>query len=307
MRIGLPPDDIVHHIDVSQTSDLLAEPPGFLAEPRQLRTLQHQREHGEGTSQSAQPHPQLVWPFRIVHLLHDDHVRSNLIEAFTEDVTRCLLGGLGWIEGDGFRFPRRQRRIDPPLSGEQIAASRFGDAGESQTPVGKQRMRNVEQVGTPAFDELNFRFPQLGRAPLGADLANVNRQLRAGALAKRQLAGSAFHHGLEDRLEGRAFHTANDLVPDRCVRNRLEAQPPSGSRALQLVNLRQATVQLGLGLDGLYPAPPNAAEPERSEEHTSELQSRPHLVCRLLLEKKKKKKMKKINYKKNKKNKKKII
>src|SRR5690554_4168647 len=29
----------------------------------------------------------------------------------------------------------------------------------------------------------------------------------------------------------------------------------------------------------------------RSEEHTSELQSRPHLVCRLLLEKKKKKKI----------------
>src|SRR5690554_7204778 len=32
----------------------------------------------------------------------------------------------------------------------------------------------------------------------------------------------------------------------------------------------------------------------RSEEHTSELQSRPHLVCRLLLEKKKKKKKHKI-------------
>src|SRR2546429_5680718 len=30
-------------------------------------------------------------------------------------------------------------------------------------------------------------------------------------------------------------------------------------------------------------------EPPRSEEHTSELQSRLHLVCRLLLEKKKKK------------------
>src|SRR5690554_7152320 len=29
---------------------------------------------------------------------------------------------------------------------------------------------------------------------------------------------------------------------------------------------------------------------DRSEEHTSELQSRPHLVCRLLLEKKKQKK-----------------
>src|SRR2546429_5155556 len=32
------------------------------------------------------------------------------------------------------------------------------------------------------------------------------------------------------------------------------------------------------------------ASPLRSEEHTSELQSRLHLVCRLLLEKKKKKK-----------------
>src|SRR5436305_5787248 len=30
-----------------------------------------------------------------------------------------------------------------------------------------------------------------------------------------------------------------------------------------------------------------AVRAERSEEHTSELQSRPHLVCRLLLEKKK--------------------
>src|SRR5690554_6987576 len=35
----------------------------------------------------------------------------------------------------------------------------------------------------------------------------------------------------------------------------------------------------------------------RSEEHTSELQSRPHLVCRLLLEKKKKKSVK-VNSKK---------
>src|SRR6266498_4227790 len=40
----------------------------------------------------------------------------------------------------------------------------------------------------------------------------------------------------------------------------------------------------------------------RSEEHTSELQSRPHLVCRLLLEKKKKKE-KQNKYKKQKKQK----
>src|SRR5689334_24689626 len=38
---------------------------------------------------------------------------------------------------------------------------------------------------------------------------------------------------------------------------------------------------------------PAASEPRRSEEHTSELQSQFHLVCRLLLEKKKKQKKKK--------------
>src|SRR3989442_9000656 len=39
---------------------------------------------------------------------------------------------------------------------------------------------------------------------------------------------------------------------------------------------------------GAVRGPGRAARPGRSEEHTSELQSRPHLVCRLLLEKKKK-------------------
>src|SRR2546422_8816563 len=37
-------------------------------------------------------------------------------------------------------------------------------------------------------------------------------------------------------------------------------------------------------------AAPDGGQLSRSEEHTSELQSRLHLVCRLLLEKKKKKK-----------------
>src|SRR6266498_4298691 len=45
---------------------------------------------------------------------------------------------------------------------------------------------------------------------------------------------------------------------------------------------------------------------QRSEEHTSELQSRPHLVCRLLLEKKKKKKKQNSIQKKKKKIKNKI-
>src|SRR5947208_12533452 len=44
---------------------------------------------------------------------------------------------------------------------------------------------------------------------------------------------------------------------------------------------------LGAGMSERPTAAP--AEPARSEEHTSELQSPDHLVCRLLLEKKKRK------------------
>src|SRR6266498_893842 len=44
----------------------------------------------------------------------------------------------------------------------------------------------------------------------------------------------------------------------------------------------QSACVLGCHADG------RQLQQSRSEEHTSELQSRPHLVCRLLLEKKKK-------------------
>src|SRR5690625_829141 len=44
--------------------------------------------------------------------------------------------------------------------------------------------------------------------------------------------------------------------------------------------------ELGIDLD-IQDASDDAATQARSEEHTSELQSRGHLVCRLLLEKKK--------------------
>src|SRR3989442_7726115 len=53
------------------------------------------------------------------------------------------------------------------------------------------------------------------------------------------------------------------------------ARSPSRSAASTIPRARRAS-----------PSPPKLSM-RRSEEHTSELQSRPHLVCRLLLEKKK--------------------
>src|SRR5947199_1724735 len=61
--------------------------------------------------------------------------------------------------------------------------------------------------------------------------------------------------------------------------------PGQGSdRALRRVDVRASRHNLGREL----PRPLDRAS-ERSEEHTSELQSLRHLVCRLLLEKKKNK------------------
>src|SRR3989442_6503006 len=64
------------------------------------------------------------------------------------------------------------------------------------------------------------------------------------------------------------------------------AGSPSSPRATS----RRADRRVHHPADGRGESAPKRCGTRRSEEHTSELQSRPHLVCRLLLEKKKKKK-----------------
>src|SRR3712207_7668850 len=67
---------------------------------------------------------------------------------------------------------------------------------------------------------------------------------------------------------------------------RSPAAPPLRSRTAQ----RRSTSGFDpRGLRRELRAPCRSTKPSRSEEHTSELQSRQYLVCRLLLEKKKRK------------------
>src|SRR3989442_8451811 len=91
-------------------------------------------------------------------------------------------------------------------------------------------------------------------------------------------------------LDGQA-HGSLRVIPTRIGRVLLNAalEAPSAScrpaiRRLSRLHRRasaRCTRPRSPGVPVLNPE-------ERSEEHTSELQSRPHLVCRLLLEKKKK-------------------
>src|SRR2546422_7571348 len=66
------------------------------------------------------------------------------------------------------------------------------------------------------------------------------------------------------------------------LRNRGVREPEVQTRVGKVAELLELTDDLKRRASGL------AADAKRSEEHTSELQSRLHLVCRLLLEKKKK-------------------
>src|SRR5690554_7760822 len=65
-----------------------------------------------------------------------------------------------------------------------------------------------------------------------------------------------------------------------------DALPISGYRIFYCFVISSSSRWLGLEESAVVRP---SVQSMRSEEHTSELQSRPHLVCRLLLEKKKKK------------------
>src|SRR2546422_7592768 len=77
-------------------------------------------------------------------------------------------------------------------------------------------------------------------------------------------------------------------VPDRESRPRARAHGPK-QRAREPGEEAEDRVEQGEAGDVGEGEPGGAGARRRSEEHTSELQSRLHLVCRLLLEKKKKK------------------
>src|SRR5690349_21891327 len=77
-------------------------------------------------------------------------------------------------------------------------------------------------------------------------------------------------------------------------RTAVEAADPEFVRAIQTRRALGAPVGEEL-LDGAVQTRLVVVLARRSEEHTSELQSRRDLVCRLLLEKKKKKKKKTMN------------
>src|SRR2546422_5414019 len=99
------------------------------------------------------------------------------------------------------------------------------------------------------------------------------------------------------RLSAKSVPPAVEIAEDPRADPRPGRAPLANARAPGLWLTRRAADPDGHVLPGPdlrwpHPRPPSdprhhSGGPPRSEEHTSELQSRLHLVCRLLLEKKK--------------------
>src|SRR5690554_2411017 len=136
-----------------------------------------------------------------------------------------------------------------------------------------------------------------GTCGLGADrggfqhtqivVANVAQGLRNSHSANKAVRANDGNGGrvLAEPVLQTVLHVTNTyhaihnfpLITHLYSRNRLDK---GGTQRLPRSNLLLTQAPGGVCAPG--------DDGERSEEHTSELQSRPHLVCRLLLEKKKK-------------------
>src|SRR5436305_2576315 len=102
------------------------------------------------------------------------------------------------------------------------------------------------------------------------------------SLRYTDLLSSLFFYSSGDHPDLHSFPTrrSSDL--------RTTAMSRSRCRRAARISRPAVSAERCSGSASAPPARPSSVA--RSEEHTSELQSRPHLVCRLLLEKKKKKK-----------------
>src|SRR3989475_2508680 len=122
-----------------------------------------------------------------------------------------------------------------------------------------------------------FHLPRPSRGHFAALAESILHQQLAGAAAR------AIHGRFVALFDGDLSPEAVLAVPPR----RLRAAGLSGRKVVSMRDLAAKVVDGTVPLHRLG----RLADEDRSEEHTSELQSQSNLVCRLLLEKKKKNKL----------------
>src|SRR5690625_5707145 len=112
-------------------------------------------------------------------------------------------------------------------------------------------------------------------------------QVRAPGTAPPLRWGVISAGHIADQFTATAHRATASRVVSVVSRSQQRAEAFAAKHGLERAFSSVADMLAAGGIDAVYVASPHAQH-HRSEEHTSELQSRGHLVCRLLLEKKKK-------------------
>src|SRR6476620_542798 len=150
-------------------------------------------------------------------------------------------------------------------TGLAAASSRTGETGGAVP--GRRDPADVEDLEPSCLQHLRDRRDPLVVGNLEDEHARRGRT----ADAQRGEAGEQLRPELSRQCD--LVGAAGVTVPVHCSTSRCRHRPPAPPPPWK---------RRGPGV------PPRPRGPARSEEHTSELQSRQYLVCRLLLEKKKK-------------------
>src|SRR5690554_6019409 len=154
--------------------------------------------------------------------------------------------------------------------------------------LGDQQYIATNEIATVLFLAESLGKPLLAEGPAGVGKTELSKAWAAAT--GRELVRLQCYEGLDESKALYEWEYAKQMLYTQLLRDKL-AHLLGDTRSLA-----EAADRLGEEEDVFFserfllPRPLLRAissnEP-RSEEHTSELQSRPHLVCRLLLEKKK--------------------
>src|SRR5690554_5435937 len=170
-----------------------------------------------------------------------------------------------------------------------IAPAMGGRIREIYVDVGSNVRKGQVLV---AMDASTFSQQETQVATLRRDYERYKELYDVGGISKQQLDQAKTQLDVAETAMGNLGENTRLVSPLSGVVTARNYDPGDVAMQLPILTIESMNpVKVTLSVSERFYSQVKIGMPVRSEEHTSELQSRPHLVCRLLLEKKKKKKI----------------
>src|SRR5690554_2700216 len=164
-----------------------------------------------------------------------------------------------------------------------------GRIREIYVDVGSYVMKGQTLV---AMDAANYSQQETQVATLRRDFERYQELYEVGGISKQQLDQAKTQLDVAETAMSNLGENTRLVSPLSGVVTARNYDPGDVAMQLPILTIESMNpVKVIINVSERFYSQVSVGMPVRSEEHTSELQSRPHLVCRLLLEKKKKKKI----------------